>query len=565
MSLIQGSSAAERDLEDWRRYRGRIGEDARSTPVYKMKLNGPVPDQLGLYPQNLRTGNEARGTDLIKGVWKIGRNRLEIPPGVPPWSRPGPSRHFADRLHRFHWLTDLSAMGPEGQRLGRSLITDWVQNFGRWNGFVWRIPVTADRVWNCLVGGPNLLENLPPDSDVLLSLSRQVRHLQNGTADCGEPRAILKSLFAQMAYAFAASEDDRRIASLEAQLEFTLGDQILADGGHVSRNPEALLDILLDLQTIDDLYLRTGRPSLAFFAKMVPRISGMLKFLRMGDGGLPVMNGGGEGRRADLKNALFPYANVRAFAYATKTGIHKLEAEHTRLLLDAGHAPSPEFGHESHAGCLAFELEDHGERMIVNCGSDRDVDPVWQAATRRTDGHSTLVLSGHDCAQFVPVRSLALEAPGGPSGVSAKRMEEQSQVWIDSQHGGWKESFGLIYRRRLFLEGNGSRLAGEDSLFRPISAGVSEDTDNIPFDVRFHLHPSVRLKPDGEHLRIILPSGAAWQFKTHHKRKSVERSVYLARGTVEKCWQLVLSGEADPNGDATADSNVVKWAFVKVV
>ena len=562
------SSSAERDLSDWRKFRGRLGEDARATPVYKMKLTGPAPSSISLYPQNLRSGDVSVGEALLAGEWQVGRSVLRIDPSEAPWDVPNPSRHFADRLHRFHWLRHLMAVGPEGHRRARSLMTSWVDNFGKWNGFVWRLPVTAERVWNWLVCGPMLLDNHAPDSDILNSLMRQGRHLQHSTGEYPEPVTVLKSLFTQLALAFAVDEGERRIASLEAQLEFALNDQILADGGHISRNPETLLSVLLDLQTIDDLYLRTGRPTLAFVARQLPRIAGMLKFLRMSDGGLPVMNGGSEGNREDLKNALFPYSGTRAFSFATKSGVQKLEAEGTRMVLDAGHAPAPEFGTGTHSGCLAIELEDQGERIITNCGSHPDVVPVWQSATRRTDGHSTLVMSGHNASQFVPVRSMGLEAPTGPSGVAAKRLEERDTIWIDSQHGGWKDTLGLVFRRRLYMDGDGRRLTGEDTLFRPLSAGVSEQTDTIPYDIRFHLHPSVTMRPDGQdghNVRLILPSGAAWVFKTSHKKKSIERTVYLGRGKVEKCWQLVLSGDADPNGDATNPANIVKWAFIKVV
>ena len=556
-------SAAERDLANWRKYRGRLGEDARATPVYKLKLNGPTPEGLTLYPQNLRTGSVERGQELIDGTWRIGRDVHTVPASVPPWDRAGPSRHFADRLHRFHWLTDLFAVGPAGYRRGRDLLATWVHDFGKWNGFVWRVPVTADRVWFWLMGGPNLLDNLPPDSEILQSLVRQGRHLAHSTDECTDVRAVLRSILAQLALAFATDEGERRIMTLEGQLEMMLGDYVLADGGHITRNPEALLDLLIDLQTLDDLYLRTGRPSMDCISKVVPRIAGMLKFLRAADGGLPVLNGGSEGNRTDIKNALFPYSGSRAFAFATKSGFQKLEAGNARVLLDAGASPAPEQGYEAHAGCLAFEFEDHGERIVTQCGSHADIDPEWRAATRRTDGHSTLTISGHNAAQFAPIKSLGLEAPQGPTGVSARRMEERDQILIDSQHSGWKDVFGLVYRRRLFMAGDGRRLTGEDSLFRPLSAGECETEDLVPFDVRFHLHPSIRMEPDEKHLRLVLPSGARWIFKTNHEEKSIERSVYLGRGRVEKCWQLVLTGRAKADGDANEPMNLVKWAFIK--
>ena len=47
------------------------------------------------------------------------------------------------------------------------------------------------------------------------------------------------------------------------------------------------------------------------------------------------------------------------------------------------------------------------------------------------------------------------------------------------------------------------------------------------------------------------------------EEKSIERSVYLGRGRVEKCWQLVLTGRAKPDGDANEPMNLVKWAFIK--
>lgn len=549
---------------NWRKYRGRLGEDVRSTPVYKLKLNGPAPTRLTIYPQGLRSGNPALGEQMLDGVWKIGRDRLVVPRESAPWDQAGPSRHFADRLHRFGWLIDLTAAGQKGQLRARKLVERWVEDFGRWNGFVWRLPVTADRLWNWLTCGPVLFDNLAPDSEVLVSLARQGRHLIHGTDDCHEPRVRLRSVLTQIALAFALEEAEKRLAQLEGQLEFMLNDQILADGGHASRNPEALVELLIDLQTIDDLYLRTGRPSLPVLARTIPRMAGMLKFLRSQDGGLPVMNGGSEGNRTDIKNALFPYSGSRAFSFAPKSGIQKLEARRARLYLDSGPAPSPEHAIEAHAGCLSFQFEDNGERIITNCGSHPDVDPVWRSATRGTDGHSTLIITGQDAADFIPLRSVGLDVPAGPVGVAAKRMEERDDILIDSQHGAWKDSVGLVYRRRLFMSEAGDRLTGEDSLFRPVSSGTTDLTEKIPFDVRFHLHPNVSLKRDGPHLRLALPGGAAWLFKTNHKNRSIDRSVYLARGTVEKCWQLVLSGAADPNGDATCEDNAIRWAFTKV-
>ena len=560
---MHSDEAAERDLENWQTFRGRLGDDARATAVYRLKLAGPTPDKLAMYPKNLRTGNAASGEAMLRGVWNLGREDFSLPEDYAPWDRAVPSRHYADRLHRFHWLKHLTELGPEGNRRARQLVEEWVDEFGKWNGFVWRLPVTVDRVWNWLCCGPILFDNLAPDSDVLQCLVRQARHITHSADEYKEPAVKLRAVMTQILMAFALDEAPKKLPMLEGMLEFMLNDHVLADGGHVSRNPEALLELLLDIQTIDELYLRTGRPSLPFISRLVPRIAGMLRFLQTGDGGLPVMNGGSEGNRADLYNALQPYAASRTFAFATKSAIHKLEAGDSRLMLDAGHAPAPDHALEAHAGCLSFEFESGGERIITGCGSHPDIDPVWRSATRRTDGHSTLVLAGANASEFIPYRPYGVEVPMGPTGVSARRMEEQEEVLLDAQHAGWKDSYGLIYRRRVFMDQDGHRLTGEDSLFRPVSAGLSEQTDPIAFDVRFHLHPDVKIEPDEDKLQLVLPSGQVWLFKTTHEPKAIERTVYLARGNVENSWQLVLSADADPNGDGKSGANLIKWALVK--
>jgi len=97
---VVDSSSAERDLSEWRHFLGRLGEDARATSVYKMKLSGPAPHKLSLYPQSLRYGDPAIGEDILAGVWHIGQSELKLAPNASPWSVPNPSRHFADRLQQ---------------------------------------------------------------------------------------------------------------------------------------------------------------------------------------------------------------------------------------------------------------------------------------------------------------------------------------------------------------------------------------------------------------------------------------------------------------------------------
>ena len=113
------------------------------------------------------------------------------------------------------------------------------------------------------------------------------------------------------------------------------------------------------------------------------------------------------------------------------------------------------------------------------------------------------------------------------------------------------------------MAGDGGRLAGEDSLVRPISQGPSEERKFINFEIRFHLHPTVTAMMGKDAIRLICENGAVWRFKTSHEGARLERTAYLARGVVERPEQIVMAGFADPNSDGTEPPNCIRWAFVK--
>nr|WP_288145544.1 heparinase II/III family protein [Hyphomonas sp.] len=290
----------------------------------------------------------------------------------------------------------------------------------------------------------------------------------------------------------------------------------------------------------------------------------MLAFFQTGDGALNPFNDGDESRPEVVDAALSRLpAPPRRFTFAPKSGFQKLEKHGLRLVLDCGAAPGLPFGDQAHAGALGFELSDSSSRIVTSCGFSAEVNIDWQAAVRRTSAHSTLILSGRDSATFSLNDSTRLLSASGPDGISAKRLEEADEIWLDAQHGGYKPAHGLLHRRRLFMAGDGRRLAGEDSLVRPISQTPAEDRKFINFEIRFHLHPTVEAMMGKDAIRLICENGAVWRFKTSHEGARLERTAYLARGVVERPEQIVIAGFADPNSDGTEPPNCVRWAFVK--
>jgi uncharacterized heparinase superfamily protein len=566
------ASATGREAEDaaWLELAGRSGAPVQASPVYKMRISGPAPSGLIAIPKDLRPSNRERGEAILNGKWRFGGSTVETPPGHAPWGPPFPSLHFADRIHRFHWLRDVASFGSPGEARGRALTVAWSETFGKWENFAWRLGVTADRVVNLLCAGPWLFGGLQGEMRVGLldSLGRQMRHLQASAIDECDPQARFR-IGVALTLGGAALEDNRKALEAGLQmLEAECASQILADGGHASRNPEALAEALLDIQSVEELMLRMGIAAPTFLTRLQPRMAAMLSFFNLPDGGVLVANGGGDASGGAAHAALRPHGGLNSkFSFARLSAYQRVQAEELTVYVDAGPGPERPHGGRAHAGALAIAVDDGPERIITSCGCNPDLEPALKDAARRTAAHSVLSLNGEDSAVFTLDPATGLRAPEGPAQLSIRRLEEGDQYLLEGQHGGWRVRHGLIYRRRLYVAKDGARMTGEDSLSRPMSdTAPMASSSLIPFEIRFHLHPDVQLVDGPDDRTVFLGLSRrqrVWRFRSE-TLLSVENSRYWGSEAARKTRQLVIRGVADPRADGTQAPNRVRWALSRI-
>jgi uncharacterized heparinase superfamily protein len=270
----------------------------------------------------------------------------------------------------------------------------------------------------------------------------------------------------------------------------------------------------------------------------------VLRMLQHGDGGLALFNDSneGEGWQVDMVVQRAD-ARARPLMSAPQSGFQRLQAGRTLVLVDAGPPPSGP-GLHGHAGTLSLEVSVGRERLIVNCGAHAG-DADWRRAQRNTAAHSTLVLDDVNSTELTRDGNLRR----GPQTVLCRREESDGNIWVDTSHDGYRQRFGQIHHRRLYLAASGEDLRGEDRL---------EGTGGETFALRFHLHPDVRasLTQNGDSALLRLPRGDGWRLRARGAELRLEQSVYLGRaGDVRHSRQIVLSGPV--RGPETT----VKWAL----
>ena len=139
----------------------------------------------------------------------------------------------------------------------------------------------------------------------LRSLTRQVRYLRRTCrrARDGVPRlqAVDRADLRGAVHAGpGAPAQERRRGCSTDELE----RQVLPDGGHISRNPGALIELLLDLLPLRQAFAARNVPPPPALNNAIDRMMPMLRFFRHGDGNFALFNGmGADAHRPDRDRA----------------------------------------------------------------------------------------------------------------------------------------------------------------------------------------------------------------------------------------------------------------------
>lgn len=558
----------------------RLRDILPSTPSGALPSRTPGP----FHPAKpgLTLGDAEKAASLLTGQFHFGGQSLD----VGPWTTAAPSRKFADWLHRFDWLNDLLAVDSEEHHAkARALVDGWIETYGRGNEFVFDAERLSRRLFNWLaLWSPALAASGLEDSDMDLggsgpvlerrrsSVLRQLTVLRGAlkTLPSGLPR-----LTAGCALAMGGARmTDGKNQFLERGLDFLdteLPQQILPDGGHISRSPVATATALRQLLTLDTLLAERGLEGSRELSRAIDRLAPMVAFFRRAGGELAPFNGGGEMDPADITELLRAApGDPKPFAYGPHSGYQRLLANGTVALMDTGMAPARPFDTRAHLAPLALDLSTPEGPMITACGYNEEQPDTWARPVRAAAAHSTLILDNRSPGSLLMSdwkRSIvgdAVDRVAGP--VKATRKEQDSGIWLESHHEGYLGDYGLSHRRRIFMPRDGHDVRGEDSLFAPVGS-IPLRRDQVPYAIRFHMHPKVRvsLSQDQSSALLVVDGKAGWRFRTDGGKVALEDSVYLAIGSAPiKSQQLVIHGQAFCDSDGESRSNRVRWSFRKL-
>jgi len=518
----------------------------------------------GLALPVLQRGNPDLAADIYRGRFVFEDEVGEVEGGS-VFDRRGASEAWLCSLHGFAWLQHLQAGGRELSRVqARAFVTDWLAARRSHPPVAFKVGVAGRRVISWLRHALFLVRGCSPEFQAvfLAGLTAETRALARNllTEPNGSARLTGALALAHASLGLEGLESLR--ASALARLVFELEGQILPDGGHRSRSPEQLLDLLIDLEPVRMALEAANIEVPADLNAASERMLPMLRFFTHADGGLATFNGVRDSGVGKVKAVLeADTVQGRPLNHAVHSGYCRLSQGSAVAIADVGRPPAPGLNSRAGAGPLSFEFSDGGSRLVVNCGTPASGDE-WTRAASLTAAHSTVCLGDQDACAIIDNR-LSRKVFGtpallGPRGIQAKVDILSGGSFLEARHDGYVDRYGIAVERRLWLPAGGGELRGEDRFLADLSH--ARDVAAVDFAIRFHLHPSVKATLSKGHasVMLMLADRMGWRFSARGGDLSLEDSVYLtSHATPRRTQQIVIRG-------VVGRPDRLQWAFKRI-
>ncbi|MEO0328608.1 MAG: heparinase II/III family protein [Pseudomonadota bacterium] len=496
-----------------------------------------IPEHLVIAPKDLHTADPSIAAEYYRGRYALGGHLVELG-NISPFLAKSEDTNWQKALHEFSWLRHLSADGSSlSASHARAMISDWTTHSdNQSSNIVWGLEITSKRLISWLNHSILILHETDSEfhQEFMRCIGMQLRYLKRYSANspAGRPRLLA---YIALTYASICLSGQTEILNFASScLEEELKEQFPEDGGHISRDPQFIIEILALLLPLRESFISLSMEPPSELGYAIERLYFALRFFRMGDGNLARFNGSGI-TESDLLATLFRYNDVDKTepVNGSNSGYERIQMRSSILIMDCDRPPRGELSTLAHAGCLSFELSSENECLIVNAGTPVVANHGSQALWRTTAAHSTAVFSETSQCKF--------EYPGtnnsllGNQIFSANlksektRHETESEHTVTASHQGYVREFGARHERKIAMSDEGDLIVGNDWFTGP-DKGELRYTTKDQVTIHFHLHPDIRVMKSTQENALVIEtrSGQQWQFYCPEVEPTLEESIYFA-------------------------------------
>ena len=458
------------------------------------------------------------------------------------------------KLNNFFWFFSLDL--KSSKKTTQFVINNWIKNNDRYNSKSWDFDITSKRIISWLSIHQLTYEdgNKKYRKKFNNIIQKQANHLLNEIDNSDEVENRMIGCAAIILTGLAYENDQNYLNNGLDLLKKIIKTSIDNQGFPKSRSIKQLNFYLKYLIIIREWFKESQNLVPEYIDETIYYLGSNYAFIWQNVGHDILFNG-----NYTSNNDLFDQY-LKRFDYKFKNknkeiaGYVVLKNKKIILAMDVGPSPAKKFSKDYQAGALSFEIISNNKKLICNSGYFVNRYNKLNKISKSTVLQNTLIIEDYSSCVFKKTSELNFLVNQDLK-ITKKNIVFEDNYWkISAAHDGYFQKFGSIHERNIEFYPEQMKFIGFDKILR------KNQSKNIKFDIRFHLHPSTRVMKTQDNKSILIElEDEGWKFSAENFSINIDNGLYFGNKNSYKENQNIFISGMTNDADHT-----IKWEITKL-
>ncbi len=459
-----------------------------------------------------------------------------------------------EKLNNFFWFFSLDL--KSSKKISQTVINNWINQNDRYDRKSWDFDITSKRIISWLSNHQLSYEDCDENfkKKFSQSIQKQTNHLLNEIKNLSEVENKIIGCAAIILTGLAYKDNNKYLNNGLNLLKKIIKSSINNQGFPKSRNIKQLVLYLKYFIIIREWFKESQNTIPEYIDETIYYLGQSYAFIWQNINQDLLFNGNYISNNDDFDQYLKRFGYVFKNENRELAGYAILKNKKIILSMDIGDSPSDNFSKFYQSGALSFEIISNGKKLITNSGYFTDKQNKLNKFSKSTALQSTLSIEDHSSCDYKKLDKFNLIVKKGVRIIKKNTIFEENYWKISGSHDGYLKKFKTIHEREVEFYPDQMKFVGFDILQRK---NYSKD---IKFDIRFHLHPDVKVMKTQDNKSILIElEDEGWKFNCENYDINIDNGLYLAiKNSYRENQNICISGINNEN------NQTIKWEITKL-
>ena len=443
-----------------------------------------------------------------------------------------------EKLNNFYWFFSLDL--KSSKKMTQTVINNWINKNDKYSKKSWDFDITSKRIISWLSNHQLTYEDCDENFKKKFnrSVQKQTNHLLNEIKNLSEVENKVVGCAAIILTGLAYKNNNKYLNNGLNLLKKIIKSSINNNGFPKSRNIKQLIFYLKYFIIIREWFKESQNTIPEYIDEIIYYLGQNYAFIWQNINQDILFNGNYVSNNNEFDQYLKRFGYVFKNENKEIAGYAILKNKKIILTMDIGESPSGNYSKFYQSGALSFEIFSDGKKLITNSGYFANKEHKLYKLSKSTALQSTLTIEDHSSCTYRKLNKSIILVKESIKIIEKNVVFEDNYWKISGSHDGYLKKFKTIHKREIEFYPEQMKFVGFDKLLR------KQKSEDIKFDIRFHLDPSSKVMKTQDNKSILIELGdEGWKFNCENFDINIDNGLYLGiKNSYKENQNICISG-----------------------